>query len=296
MLLVLSLPTSALAHGYGPLAPSQFWSAWNWDPVLLLNLAILSGLYGSGAARLRGRPGAWPASLKWRAAAFAAGLTTIFVALVSPLDALSDQLSAAHMVQHMLLMLVAAPLLIVAGTGTMVFWSLPLAWRRGLGQISRSALGQTFSRIRREPLTIWFLHALVLWAWHVPFLYQAALRDRIVHDVQHLSLFAAGYLFWEIVLGPRGPRPNPGLGILYLFTTTLHATALGALMALSPRVWYSAYAGRTEAWGWTPLEDQQVAGFIMWMPACSVYVILAAIILGVWLQDPRKVRQPGGIP
>jgi cytochrome c oxidase assembly factor CtaG len=115
-------------------------------------------------------------------------------------------------------------------------------------------------------------------------LYQAALRDPLLHDAQHLSFFTAASLFWRLCLDPLAGRRLSALGAIpYLFTTALHSAALGIFLALSQRTWYPDYVTRTSAWGLTPLEDQQLAGLIMWMPACLIYPAVAAILFGTWL-------------
>lgn len=115
-------------------------------------------------------------------------------------------------------------------------------------------------------------------------MYQGALRDPLVHDAQHLSFFVVACLFWRACLDPLGGRRlGPAAALPYLFATSLHASALGVFLALSPRVWYADYATRTSVWGFTPLQDQQLAGLIMWMPACLIYPAVAAVLFGTWL-------------
>lgn len=271
------------AHLGTPATPDTWPLAWNLDPVVLGNLTLLSLLYGLGLRRM---PRAVP---WWRPVAFAGGVAAVLLALVSPLDAVSEQLGWAHMVQHTVLMLVAAPLFMVSAPLRPLLWGLPLSWRRGLSRARRLPGWRAVEWALALPLVGWALHAVTLWAWHLPALYEAALRDPLVHDVQHLSFFITACVFWRVVLGPDGGgRLDGPSAALYLFTTTLHATVLGAMMALSPRVWYPLYEGRTGPWGLTALEDQQIAGLIMWMPACSVYAALAAAVLMVWLERPRR--------
>jgi putative membrane protein len=216
-------------------------------------------------------------------------MLSIVVALMSPLDTLSDDLSWVHMTQHMVLMLIAAPLLVVSAPGLVVAWALPRSWRSALGQLfsgRKSYWGWTIHQLVWNSLWVWSLHAFVLWVWHIPWLYELALVDPMIHDLEHVSFFLAACLFWRIAIDRRRrPTLNPGWSVLYLFTTSLHATVLGVFMALAPSVWYPTYMDRTWRWGLSPLEDQQLAGLIMWMPACTVYAIVAAGLFANWLQE-----------
>jgi cytochrome c oxidase assembly factor CtaG len=258
---------------------SPWWAGWNLDPVLLLNLALAAYLYQRGLDRVW-RAGAGRGVDRWQAGCFAAGLVVLLAALASPLDAASGDLSAAHMVQHMLVMNLAAPLLVLGSPGPVMLHGVPAPYRRSLGRLWRRLTPS-------GPVLPWVLYAGVLWGWHLPPPYEAALRHPAVHDLQHLTFFATGFVFWRAVLDRAGRRLGPGVALVYLFTTSLHATVLGVFMALAPRPWYPGYLGRTEAWGLTPLEDQQLAGLIMWMPACLAYAAGAVGILVAWLAKPE---------
>ncbi|MGV3485407.1 MAG: cytochrome c oxidase assembly protein, partial [Planctomycetaceae bacterium] len=287
----LARPNVAHAHPGGLDIDTPWWQAWHFDWLVAVNLMILSVLYAFGLARMW-EGARWPKRIQWwRPLAFAAGIATLGIALMSPLDTIADDLSWVHMCQHMVLMVVAAPLIVAASPGLVVTWALPIKWRkkvwRGLSGTSRTRpwlVGMFWNAF-----FIWTLHAAILWIWHLPTLYQLALRDQLVHDFEHLTFFVAACLFWRIAIDAREvPTLNPGLSVLYLFTTSLHATVLGVLMALSPKVWYPVYIGRTERWGLTALEDQQLAGLIMWMPACMVYALAAAALLGNWLSQMER--------
>jgi putative membrane protein len=215
-------------------------------------------------------------------------------ALVSPIDSLSAELSWVHMVQHMILMMVAAPLLVLGHPGFVALWALPLSWRQKIG-----GWGRDFDNrypdwyALWQPLATWSLYAIGLWIWHIPWLYQSGLQNRWTHDLQHLTFLITSWLFWRVLLDPSSRvRLSRGLGVIYLFTTSLHATALGVFMALSPRVWYPAYEATTSVWNLSALEDQQLAGLIMWMPACMVYAVAAAALFALWLEEPE---QRGGV-
>jgi putative membrane protein len=288
--LSLILPAIAWADG-ARVSPSDWPSAWNWDPLVLLCLGSLAWLYARGLARLS-TAGAATGAHRGRAACFYGGLLVVFFALLSPVDAVGEDLSFVHMVQHMLLMNVAAPLF-VAGSPTFVLaWGLPEG-RRGW---SRTLYVHAF-RLPQEPL-LWqplfvgTLFAVTLWIWHHPVLYQAALRDPLLHDAQHLSFFLTACLFWRVCLDPLGQRRlSPPAAVPYLFATSIHSSALGIFLALSPHVWYGHYESRTPAWGFTPLEDQQLAGLWMWMPGCLMYPAVAAMLVSTWLAGLAETSQ-----
>jgi putative membrane protein len=275
----------ALAHS-APLNRRVGWRDWNGDLALLLSVTLVGWLYARGWARFRRMAGAGRVVTAWHACAFAVGLLTVALCLLSPIDPLSDQLALAHMVQHMLLMVVAAPLVMLGAPHFVGMWGLSLRARRKLGRLwNRSSSWRVLSQLAASPLVVWFLYALAMWGWHLPTLYQAAMRHEMVHDLQHLSFFVAACLFWRVMLDPiRQSRMNQPLAVLYLFTTMVHATLLGVFMTVAPRVWYDEYIGRTELWGLTALEDQQIAGLIMWMPACATYPVVAIALLAHYLQ------------
>jgi putative membrane protein len=280
VLTLLGVAGTAHAHVGGHVSPDRWWAGWNVDPAILVSLGLVAVLYARGLRRLW-RAGAGRAVSRWRAAAFAAGMLALVAALVSPVDALSDELSWVHMVQHMLLMNVAAPLMVLGAPALVLLSGVPGRYR--------SAIGRAWRRIDAaglwNPAVVFVLFAVVLWVWHWPALYLAALRDPVVHDLEHLTFFVAAVLFWRLVLDPVSRRRlNPIGGVVYLFATSLHTMALGVFMTLAARPWYTDYRGRTAAWGLTVLEDQQLAGAVMWMPGGLVYAVAAAARLAALLE------------
>jgi cytochrome c oxidase assembly factor CtaG len=222
--------------------------------------------------------------------AFWSGWGTLGVALISPVHALGTVLFAAHMVQHELLMLVAAPLLVLGRPLPRFLRALPLPWRRQLGTVSQS-LRHSW-RALPHPLIAWILHAAALWVWHVPRLFQATLTSELAHACQHLSFFGTALYFWWALLHGHQKLQDYGVAVLAVFTTALHSSLLGALLTLAPTPWYAVYA-HTAAWGLTPLEDQQLGGLIMWIPAGAIY-LLAALTLSVELlhaAERQGIRQ-----
>lgn len=286
VLILLLSPVGAGAHPGGSAYGRTLWAAWNWEPLVVVNLAVLAALYGLGIGRLWRRAGRRSAVSPWQAAAFGSSVLVLLIALLSPLDVVSNDLASVHMVQHMVLVMLAAPLFVLGSPGVTILSALPPSWRRAIRCWPRRfGLFILLWRTSWSSGVAWTAHAVTLWVWHLPELYGAALNNAFVHDLQHLTFFITACLFWRVVIDPSSRlRLNPGLGVLYLFTTSLQATLLGVFMALSPRLWYTDYAGTTERWGLTPLEDQQLAGLIMWMPACAGYTIAAATVFALWLR------------
>ncbi len=285
--ITMNLTSTCWGHPTGMRAGDAWWTAWNFDSLVVFNLLLFATIYARGLIRLWGRNMSGGVVSRLKVLAFASGLVAIAMALLSPLDTLSNDLAWVHMLQHMTLMVVAAPLLALSSPGLVCLWALPKRWRRWRQTRLARQLNFLTSRLRElswQPLFIWILHAAILWGWHIPATYQLALMQQWVHDLEHVSFFVVAVLFWRVILDARQiPTLNPGLGVIYLFTTSLHAMVLGVLMALAPRVWYPIYAGRAERWGLSALEDQQLAGLIMWMPACLIYAIAAVALFARWL-------------
>jgi putative membrane protein len=283
----LALPLAAYAHVPEVVETGSPW-AWNLAPWLLVLLLLSAAGYAIGLRTLWRNAGRGRGIARQEALAFAVGWLALAAALVSPLDTLGAHLFSAHMVQHELLMVIAAPLLVLGRPLATWTWALPPAQRRSAGRWTQHRAWASVWGVLTDPLVAWALHALALWAWHIPALFDGALHHEGLHILQHLSFFVTALFFWWAVLGhdPRG-RYGPGHSAAYLFTTMLHTAALGALLSLAPTPWYSAYAPLTGALGLDPLEDQQLGGLVMWVPAGLAYVVAALWVLGRMLTRAR---------
>ncbi len=215
-------------------------------------------------------------------------MVAVGVALLSPLDALAGALASAHMVQHVLLVLVAAPLLALSAPVATLLRGSPafvrqvsVAWRRRLG-ITRRNTGTL-----RHPVAVWLLHVGALWFWHAAVPYGAAVEHHLVHVAEHASFLVTGVFFWRVVIGARGSVSN-GLGILLVFTMAMQSVILSALLTFASGPWYSAYESTTELWRLERLADQQLAGLIMWIPAGLVYLGAALALLVGWIQATER--------
>jgi putative membrane protein len=270
-----------------------------WDPLPLLTIGASSLLYGLGLARLWHSAGRGH-GLSWlQATCFALSQLSLLAALVSPLDRLSDSLFSAHMTQHELLMVVAAPLLVLGRPLTAYLWLLPRSARSKVGQWLKRPLVREGWQFLTAPLLVLVLHALVRWLWHVPVLFEAAMRDERLHAFQHFSFFLSAALFWWALVHGRYGKAGYGLAVLFVFATAVHTSILGALISVAPRIAYGIYESRARAAGWEPLADQQLAGLIMWIPSGMMFLITALALCAAWLGDAERrasrriLAQPG---
>jgi len=251
--------------------------SWSFEPGTVLPLAFTGMLYLRGARVSRGVD-------RTRQICFWTGWLVLTLALVSPIDTLGESLFSAHMAQHESLILIAAPLLTVARPLVPMLWGMPIEWRRRLGQFSKlPVLGRVWCGISR-PGAAWGIHAAALWLWHIPQAFQATLTNEWIHAAQHLSFFGSALLFWWSLFYGYG-RAGYGAGFLGVFTTAVHTSVLGALLTFAHTPWYPAYASTTAAWGLTPLEDQQLGGLIMWIPAGVIYLAVGLALFAMWLQE-----------
>lgn len=249
--------TPLVAHGGAAVGPEAIARVWHLDPLLLALLAAGALLC---VRQLRRGDTRTPLVL-------GAALLALAVALVSPLDAASRSLAAAHMIQHVLLVAVAAPLLALA---LRALWSARLP--------------------RPAPLAgfVASVHAVALAGWHGAGPYGAALRHDLVHVAEHASFLGTATLFWLVVAGGLGTAiPHR---ILLVFAVGMETVFIGVLMTFSPLPWYDEYASTTQAWGLEPLADQQLAGVIMWVPMSLVYVAAALALVGGWLRAADAAR------
>ena len=238
-----------------------------------------AGTAGPAAAGLPGRE--W-----WRPVLFGAGLATVAAALVSPLDGLALGSLVAHMVQHVLLLVVAAALLVTAAPMPTLLAGLPRPVRdtaaHGWALVSASARSRWWPAWMAAAVVV---QTAVMWAWHAPALYGAAVDDKAVHAVEHLWFLGAGLLFWGALAA--GVASRRGAGVVAMFVAALPGTALGAALTLAPRPWYPMYPS---------LEDQQLAGVVMWGFAGAVYVVAAGVVFGLWLAAEDRDAEVDVVP
>jgi putative membrane protein len=286
-LLALGFPAQALAHEGSSIGPHDLSRAWTFEPIVIALLLISGAAFFAGSLKLRARAGKWPARFAPAALAFAAGWVVLVVSLVSPLHALGSALFSAHMAQHELLMVVAAPLLVAGRPIVPAIWSLPQSGRLWAGRIVRLGPIATAWKFVSRPVVAWALHGIAIWIWHIPRLYGLAVRSEIAHTAQHASFLITALLFWWTILPASTSRRNAG-SIFSLFGTALHTGLLGALLTFSEASWYPIYHSSTGPWGLSPLEDQQLGGLIMWIPGGVTYLIVALLAAAKLLREPSE--------
>ena len=238
---VPSLTDLCLA-GLPAIEPASVWSGWSLSPVFLMPLLLL---LSAGAWRLRQ---AGP----WQTTAFVSGWLLLAMALLSPLCRMAASLASAHMVQHVILVALAPPLLLLG--------LRPVGW---------------FPPALRRPGIVSGLYAAAIWLSHLRPVYEAALTDPVIHVAVTVLLLAAALIFWHALIGTA----ESGGSLMLAFGALIQTGVLGALLTFAPVPWYPLFDTRALAWGLTPLEDQQLAGLIMWIPMGSLYLAAALIVL-----------------
>ena len=259
-----------LAHGF--VTPGDVWEAWAPHPVAPLLLVAAAAWFAWGAGLIRRRPPA-------RNLAFWAGLFVLLIALASPLDALGETLFSAHMAQHLLLTIAAAPLLAYGTPTTPMVRALPAGVRHRIARLKSWP-----PPLRHGPLVALVVHTSVLWAWHLPVLYGSAVRNDALHSLEHACFLGSAFWFWATILPARkrGSAPHP-VRILALFGNLLQSGALGVLLLFATRPLYPIHRAGSLAWGMTPLADQQLAGVLMWVPPGAVQFVAMVILAARWL-------------
>lgn len=260
-------------------AAAGIWE-WDWQPSVLIGLAAWSIAYILLIGPIRQRKG-WGPSPNWtRQAAFHLGSLVTLFALVSPLDHLGDEyLLTAHMIQHLLLLLVAPPLWLMG---------VPQGW---LDELILPGFLRGFLRWVTRPITAFLIFNAVLLAWHIPSMYDAALSNENIHILEHLMFLGSALIGWWPVLGflPEvAPRASYPAQLLYLFVTMVSATGLGAIITLATSPIYPFYLDAPRLWGLSVMADQQIAGLIMWVPGNMFYFAVFMYDLYVWFQDQER--------
>jgi cytochrome c oxidase assembly factor CtaG len=284
LLLLVALPAMAGAHETG--APHEE-AGWALDPSITIPLALVGFLYLAGVAGVWRRAGTGRGVSWGESGAFVLGMLTLVVALVSPLHELSERSFALHMVEHELLMVIAAPLLAFASPGAALVWGLPKAWRGTVGAVARTKLAPGW-RWATQPLQATVIHGVAIWLWHVPALFAAALSHEAVHWVQHASFLGTGLMFWVAMFRIRRDSLAQGIAVADLFVTSIHTGLLGAILVVSRKLWFVSLGGAEIPLGLTPLEDQQLAGLIMWVPGGIVYAAAALYFAGLWIASSSR--------
>jgi putative membrane protein len=269
------------------------WSVPLWPTVCL----VAGGLwYVRGWRRIRiTRPKLFP---RWRAACFLGGLFSLWLSVASPVDTLDDILLTAHMAQHLILMSIAPPLLLLGAPVVPLLRALPVwALRRVLGPLLRNASLRSFIRQLTSPIFAWFAMNLTYLAWHTPAAYERALASPGLHQVEHLCFLSTSLLFWFPVIQPwpSEPRGSRWAMLPYLVGADLVNTAFSAFLTFAGRVVYPSYAAAPRVLGISALGDQAAAGALMWVIGSIFYLVPLALI-AFRLLSPQQTYRPLNTP
>lgn len=276
---------TVIAHGGALTGPHDLLSAWSWDPLVLTAVVVACWWYRTGVRALWRSAGAGGVISRRQVIAFAGAVATAAIALVSPVDALSEALFSAHMTQHVLLTLVAAPLFVLSAPLQPMAWGLPSGLRKRVGRWQghvRRALAHP-----SLPGVGLAVYTLVFTLWHVPALYDAAITSDPVHALEHATMLGSALALWAPAIRPR--RTHGGVGVMLLFISLIASGGLAALLVFSPTPWYAHTD--TQHWGLSPLADQQLAGAIMWVMGGAIYVVAGAAVLMHWLRTDERAIQ-----
>ncbi len=277
--------------------------SWDLRLSVIIILLLLGVLYAVGWRRLRKRTqkacsrrrqlGRSELVAPWRLVSYLSGLLIIAISLMSPIDPLGQQLFFMHMIQHLLLIMIAPVLLLIANPMPFLLWGLPDDWRIKVGH----AIGRLLHRdgMFRQGLRtvtgvgiVYLIWVISVIGWHDPALYNAALRSELVHDLEHLTFFIASMLFWWHVTG-AGPRIHRQFGRIGRIALVLAAVppnmALGVILAFAGVVVYTYYEAVPRLWGIDPLTDQTIGGLIMWIPGSMMFIIAALILISQLLKE-----------
>ena len=272
----------------------------SWDPraEVIIVLALAGIIYFRGYLHLRKRTATnrqhsrWQASARWRPISYLGGLLILAIALMSPIDVLATQLFTMHMIQHVLLVMIAPPLLLIANPLPFSLWGLPDRLRP---EASRLLSRKAIFRSRLKQITgagiVWMVFVIIYWGWHDPRAYTLALQNGFVHDLEHISFFVVSLLFWWHAIG-AGPRIHrsfaPGVRIAYLLSAIPVNMIAGVAIAFATSPIYPFYEALPRLWGLSVMEDQRFAGVIMWVPGSMMYIIAALILAARWLGKEEK--------
>ena len=263
---------------------------WEFNLVIWAGLLTAGWLYARGMGLSRGtRRSLHP---WWRPVCYYAGLSAFAVALLSPMDHLASALFTFHMAQHLLLTLVGAPLVLLGAPMVPVLRGIPRPLRRWVvAPALRHPLVRRPLSLISQPIVAWSIYVVTLIAWHTSAGYDLALRNEVVHDLEHFSWSAAGILFWWNVIDPVPLRSNLSyLGrIPYVFVTTVPNFALAAFITFAPSAWYPHYSSGPLPFGLTAHDDQQLAGLLMWIPG-GLFIMgtFLAVLLVMVVTEERQ--------
>jgi putative membrane protein len=247
----------------------------DWYALALIAIAIL---YIGGLLRLWRRAGIGHGAPAHAGVLFALGWIALSVTVLTPLHDIGRVVFSLHMVEHEILMVVAAPLLVLARPSPIFLWAVGRTMSRWIHAAVTLPPVRSAWTFASRPLLATAIHALALWLWHLPGPFQSAVSGEGWHALQHASFLLSALLFWNAALSPRPAKALASS--MALFVTSVHSSILGALLAFSPRLWYPSAVDPYPVCGLTRWEDQQLAGLVMWVPTGLIYLVAALWTIG----------------
>ena len=294
LLTIIGALVALFAFGHEALAhvvdePATASAAWSFEPWVLFGLGLAVLLYGLGIYRLYREAGRERVLDRWHIAAFAAGIIVVFLALCSPIDTVGSALFSVHMLQHILLMMAAPPLLVWSRPAIAFIWGFSPNWRKRIGRAWTGVGLDQVADFLMHPAVVFVLFCGSFVFWHLPRPYAWGLHNELFHSLEHLSFFVPALAFWTIIIEPSGHRRlDYAATLLYLVVTVVLSDMPGALMVIAPRPLYPEHAAGAAAWGLTLMQDQQLAGLIMWIPAGAIYIAAAIWLFVKLLQSSER--------
>ena len=289
----LAAPVVAHSDAVEPALPG-----WSFEPWAFVPLAVSLALYLVGLSRLVRRADNSQTTVRRNAMLFLLGWLALAGATMSPLHEGGGRSFTLHMLEHELIMLVAAPMIALSRPLGVMFWAMPAAGRIGLSGWARGGLVYWLWRHATAPVTATIVQIAIIWLWHAPILFELALRHEGWHIVQHVCFLLSALIFWWAMVFGRAGRHGYGVAALCLFVTSLAGGGLGALMTFAISPWYADYAAMGMGlFGLTPEQDQQLAGLLMWIPGGMVHAGASLVLLTRWLAiAPRQPLPSAAAP
>lgn len=273
--------------------------SFEWRPVFILVLLLLALFYTRGWFRLRQKSRNKSLVPVWKLVGYLFALLTLGLALMSFIDILGASLFYFHMIQHLMLTMIAGPLVMLADPMPITLWGMPDQFRRAVGQglsrlLHRNSPYRNILKQVTSPAVSYILMLVLLWGWHDPNLYNLALRSPFWHDFEHLSFFYSSIIYWWHVTG-AGPRIRPLMSrprrILYLFGGVPSTFLPGVVISFSTTIIYTYYLTAPpapEPFFMTPINDQIIGGIIMWVPGSMMFFVGALVLIGRWMQEQER--------
>jgi putative membrane protein len=275
---------------------SAFIRSWDWDPTIIGALVVTAVLYLVGWRQLHLRAHGKRVLPAWRVWCLLLGLASVCLALLSPIAVYSQLFFFMHMIQHLLLILVAAPLLLLGAPLLPVLWALPAGARVRLGRLFSPGLVQIVFNALTHPMVAVTVYCAVLAFWHLPPFYDAAQGRTAIHDLEHALFLGSSLLLWWPAIHPAGGRRRLSYtaGVVYFLPPMLVGSLIGALLTFAERPLYATYQHVPRVWGISVVQDQQLAGLIMWVPGGLVFLVPVFIFLVLLLNGPSSDPAPAG--